>query len=47
VVTFRDPRFMGGWMHDNHRSALTGAVSLNAAGRVVRQTMDGRPEPQR
>jgi len=45
VVTFRDPRLMGGWLRDNGRSALTGSVSLNAAGRVVRQTLDGRTEP--
>jgi inner membrane protein len=44
VVTFRDLRFMGGWMRDNHRSALTGTVSLNSTGDVVRQTMDGRVE---
>jgi inner membrane protein len=44
VVTFRDPRFMGGWMRDTHRSALTGTVSLDTAGAVVRQTMDGRVE---
>jgi len=44
VVTFRDPRFMGGWMRSSGRSALTGAVTLDAAGRVVRQTMDGRVE---
>jgi inner membrane protein len=47
VVTFRDPRFMGGWMRDNNRSALIGTVGLNVAGRVVRQTMDGRIEPRR
>ena len=45
VVTFRDPRFMGGWMRSSGHSALTGAVTLDAAGRVVRQTMDGRAEP--
>ncbi len=45
VVTFRDPRFMGGWMHDAGRTALEGTVGLNAAGRVVRETMDGRVEP--
>ena len=44
VVTFRDPRFMGGWMGGSDRSALSGAVTLNAAGEVVRQTMDGRVE---
>jgi len=45
VVTFRDPRFMGGWMKENVRSALTGTVSLDARARVVRQTLDGRAEP--
>jgi inner membrane protein len=44
VVTFRDPRFMGGWIRDSGRSALTGTVSLNVAGRVVRETMDGHAE---
>jgi inner membrane protein len=44
VVTFRDPRFMGGWMRDLGRSALTGTVSIGADGRVVRQAMDGRVE---
>jgi inner membrane protein len=44
VVTFRDPRFMGGWMRSSGHAALTGAVTLDAAGRVVRQTMDGRVE---
>jgi inner membrane protein len=46
VVTFRDPRFMGGWMGSTGRSALAGAVTLDAAGRVVRQTMGGRVEPR-
>jgi len=45
VVTFRDPRFMGGWMQDAGRSALEGTVGLDATGRVVRQTMDGHIEP--
>jgi inner membrane protein len=44
VVTFRDPRFMGGWMRDLGRSALTGTVLIDAAGHVVRQGMDGRVE---
>jgi len=44
VVTFRDPRFMGGWLREAGRSALTGTVSLNAAGQVVRESMDGRVE---
>ena len=44
VVTFRDPRFMGGWMGTPARSALSGTVSLNAAGKIVQETMDGRVE---
>lgn len=44
VVTFRDPRFMGGWMGSPARSALSGTVTLNAAGKVVQQTMGGRVE---
>ena len=45
IITFRDPRFMGGWMRDAGRSALTGTVGLDAMDRVVRQTMDGHVEP--
>ena len=44
VVTFRDPRFMGGWMGDAARSALVGTVALDAAGHVARETMDGHVE---
>jgi inner membrane protein len=44
VVTFRDPRFLGGWMREAGRSALVGAVTLGAAGHVVRETMDGQVE---
>jgi inner membrane protein len=44
VVTFRDPRFMGGWMRAMGRSALTGTVAINGAGHVVRQSMDGKVE---
>ena len=44
VVTFRDPRFMGGWMRDAGRTALEGVVGLDASGKVVRETMDGRAE---
>jgi inner membrane protein len=44
VVTFRDPRFMGGWLREPTRSALEGTVTLDAQGRVVRQTLDGREE---
>lgn len=45
VVTFRDPRFMSGWLSDAGRQPLTGTVELDAAGKVVRATMDGRVEP--
>jgi inner membrane protein len=44
VVTFRDPRFMGGWMREAGRSALVGTVTVDAAGHVVRETMDGQVE---
>jgi inner membrane protein len=46
TVTFRDPRFMGGidWLHLGGGTPLTGRVTLNAGGRVVRQSMDGRTE---
>ncbi len=47
VVRFRDPRFMGGWMRDNVHTALSATVTVGAAGRVVRQSMDGRVEPSR
>jgi inner membrane protein len=45
VVTFRDSRFMSGWLGDGGRQPLMGTVELDAAGRVVRQTLDGRVEP--
>jgi len=45
VITFRDPRFMGGWMRDAGRSALVGTVGLDAADEVVRAAFDGRVEP--
>jgi inner membrane protein len=45
VVTFRDPRFLGGRLAETGRQPLTGTVELDAPGRVVRQTMDGRVEP--
>jgi inner membrane protein len=45
VVTFRDPRFLGGRLGETGRQPLTGTVELDAAGHVVRQTMDGRVEP--
>jgi len=44
VVTFRDPRFLGGWLGEHGRSALTGVVEVGADGRVVEQTLDGRVE---
>jgi inner membrane protein len=45
VVTFRDPRFLGGRMRDSGRQPLEGTVELDAAGHVVLETMDGRVEP--
>jgi inner membrane protein len=44
VVTFRDPRFMGGWIREAGRSPLSGAVTLDAAGKVVGERMGGRVE---
>jgi inner membrane protein len=44
TVTFRDPRFMGGWLRATGNTALTGTVLVDRAGRVVRQSMDGRIE---
>ena len=44
VVTFRDPRFMGAPLADRGRTALVGTVTLDAHGRVVEQTMDGRAQ---
>ncbi len=44
IVTFRDPRFLGGRLQETGRQPLTGTVELDAAGRVVRQMMDGRVE---
>jgi inner membrane protein len=45
VVTFRDPRFLGGRLGDAGRQPLVGIVELAAGDRVVRETMDGREEP--
>jgi hypothetical protein len=45
VVTFRDPRFLGGRLGDAGRQPLVGTVELDARDRVVRETMDGREEP--
>jgi hypothetical protein len=36
---------MSGWLSDAGRQPLTGTVELDAAGKVVRATMDGRVEP--
>jgi len=44
VITFRDPRFLGGRMRESGREPLVGAVELDAAGHVVRQTLGGREE---
>ena len=44
VVTFRDPRFMGGWMREAGKSPLSGAVTVDAAGKVVREGMGARVE---
>jgi inner membrane protein len=44
VVTFSDPRFMGGWMHDAGRTALVGTVEVDATGHILEQTLDGRVE---
>ncbi len=45
VVTFRDPRFLGGRLRDLGRQPLTGTVELDASNHVVRETMDGHVEP--
>jgi inner membrane protein len=45
VVTFRDPRFLGGRVSDAGRQPLVGTVELDAENQVVRETMDGREEP--
>jgi inner membrane protein len=44
TVTFQDLRFMGGWMKNAGRTALEGTVEVDAAGKIVGQTMDGRAE---
>lgn len=45
-VTFRDPRFMGSvsWLERGGKTPLTAVVWVNAEGRVVQQSMDGRVE---
>jgi inner membrane protein len=45
VVTFRDPRFLGGRLEESGRQPLVGTVELDASDHVVRETMDGREEP--
>ena len=45
LVTFRDPRFLGGRLRETGRQPLTGTVELDAGKHVVRQTFDGRDEP--
>jgi inner membrane protein len=45
VVTFRDPRFMGGRLEDAGRQPLVGIVKHDAQNHVVEQSMDGRVEP--
>jgi len=45
VVTFRDPRFLGGRLGDAGRQPLVGTVELDSGDHVVRETMDGREEP--
>jgi hypothetical protein len=45
VVTFRDPRFLGGRWGAAGRQPLVGSVELDAGDHVVRETMDGREEP--
>jgi inner membrane protein len=46
TVTFRDPRFLGGidWLHLGGGTPLTARVTLDARGRVLRQSLDGRTE---
>jgi inner membrane protein len=44
VVTFRDPRFMGGWLEGSGRTPLVGKVFLDGAGKVIGENMDGRVE---
>jgi inner membrane protein len=44
LITFQDPRFLGGRLADFSRAPLTGTVTLDPRGHVVAQTMDGRSE---
>jgi inner membrane protein len=41
VVTFRDPRFMGGWLREHSTSPLTATVELDSDNHVIDQAMDG------
>jgi inner membrane protein len=45
VVTFRDPRFLGGRLGETGRQPLVGTVDLDGGDHVVSETMDGREEP--
>jgi inner membrane protein len=51
AVTFQDPRFLGGFLGEmtqsSGRSPLTGVVIVDAQGRIIRESMDGRAEPLR
>ena len=40
VVTFRDPRFMGGWLREHSTSPLTATVELDSDNHVIDQAMD-------
>jgi inner membrane protein len=46
-ITFRDPRFMGDiqWLRTSNTPPLTGVVTVDDGGRVVRQSLNGRREP--
>jgi inner membrane protein len=44
VVSFQDPRFMGGLFADQARPPLEATVTISPQGRVVEQTMGGRVE---
>jgi inner membrane protein len=40
TVTFRDPRFMGGWLHEHSTTPLTATVELDSDNHVIQQAMD-------
>jgi inner membrane protein len=46
VVNFADPRFMGNalLLHTAGRTPLSGSVELDSSNRVIRQTLDGKPQ---